>query len=167
MCYVCNSLDTCTRIYRSEYLITVIMVFTIRPFFYSLMCLISCDFFRSLSLYFCGNFALLWILFHPNMLPSPNIRAKYMIIIIIIIVIHLYLLLSAHGKKRTQFLVIFLKLLLCEFSIVFEASFFPSIFFFSFTDVDSSNNNNFSAWFMCIGVFVCMRILLYVRNMKQ
>lgn len=100
------------------------------------------------------------------MLPSPNIRAKYMIIIIII-VIHLYLLVSAHGKKRTQFLVIFLKLLLCEFSIVFEASFFPSIFF-SFTDVDSSNNNNFSAWFMCIGVYVCMRIPpIRMRNMKQ
>lgn len=39
----------------------------------------------------------------------------------------------ARQKKRTQFLVISLKLLLCEFSFVFEASFFALYSFFSFT----------------------------------
>lgn len=130
VCYVCNSLDTCTRIYRSEYLITVIMVFTIRPFFHSLMCLLSCDFFSlALSVYFCRNFALLWILFPSKYATIAKYRAKYMIIIIII-VIHLYLLVSAHGKKRTQFLVIFLKLLLCEFSYSFWGVVFSFYFFF-------------------------------------
>lgn len=113
---------------------------------------------------FQWNFALLWILFRTNMLP-PNIRAKYTIIIFIIVIrTSLFVGVSVHGKKTHPIPCYFPRIAAVRVQFRFWGVFFCSIFIFFIHYVDSSNNNNFGAWFVCLVCVHCALVCAYAKH---